>query len=266
MRSLHTGWVRGWVVLAGLAFVGAAGAEEVSLEARDAQGLSAFALDFGDGVPRVAAITYSELDLRIDPGAGSARFAYYHQTAEPLVLPSPLPPFEVSTGELVIEIVPGSSTGSFDAESGEFTTSEDYVIHFDGDLSVLGLTSPVVLSGAASTGTLTNPGGDYASGQASLAWSGTYELEFTDGTVIPLAYTCGVDAEYSQFTGCPADGCGADLNRDCRVDSADLGRLLANFGATGELVMQRSGDVNGDGAIDIVDLGAMLASLFVDCN
>lgn len=47
-------------------------------------------------------------------------------------------------------------------------------------------------------------------------------------------------------------GVAADLNRDGRVDGADLGILLKQFGGPG------SADLNGDGLVDGVDLGLFL--------
>ena len=48
--------------------------------------------------------------------------------------------------------------------------------------------------------------------------------------------------------------CAADLNRDGRVDGADLGALLGNFGGAG------AGDLDGNGLVDGADLGALLGA------
>ena len=45
-----------------------------------------------------------------------------------------------------------------------------------------------------------------------------------------------------------------DFNHDGRVDGADLGILLANFGGPGQ------GDINGDGEVDGADMGLLLAA------
>ena len=47
-------------------------------------------------------------------------------------------------------------------------------------------------------------------------------------------------------------GSGADLNGDGRVDGADLGLLLSQWGSSG------SADLNGDGTVDGGDIGLML--------
>ena len=47
-------------------------------------------------------------------------------------------------------------------------------------------------------------------------------------------------------------GVAADLNRDGRVDGADLGILLKQFGGPG------SADLNGDDLVDGLDLGLFL--------
>lgn len=51
-----------------------------------------------------------------------------------------------------------------------------------------------------------------------------------------------------------AAACPADLDGDRRVDGADLGRLLGNWGGQGV------GDLNGDGTVNGADLGAMLGA------
>jgi hypothetical protein len=251
-----------------------ASAAEVSLETRDDLARSSFTLDFGDGSPRSAVITTSEIDLRIDPDTGAAFFAYYHQVAEPLLLPIPVEPFFVSTGPMIIETVPGSSSGTFNPADGTFSTTEDYVIYFEGDLSMLGFESPVVFEGASakdpggasSQGQLTNVAGDYESGDVALNWSGTFELSFPSGPV-PFEYRCAVNATFNLFEGCASAGCDdVDMNRDCAVDLGDLTRLLQNFGARGPLVARRSGDVDGDADVDIADLGEMLSAFFAECN
>ena len=48
--------------------------------------------------------------------------------------------------------------------------------------------------------------------------------------------------------------CAADLNLDGRVDGADLGALLGNFGGPG------AGDLDGNGLVDGADLGALLGA------
>lgn len=48
--------------------------------------------------------------------------------------------------------------------------------------------------------------------------------------------------------------CAADLNGDGRVDGADLGALLGNFGGSG------AGDLDGSGLVDGADLGALLGA------
>ncbi len=257
------------VGVAGLALTSAATAAEISLEGRDPQGLSTFSLDFGDGVPRVSEISYTEFDLRVDPDTGTARMAHYHQTAAPLELPSPFGP--ISTGNLIIEIVPGSSTGTFDPETNTFATNEDYVIYFDGDLSALGLTSPVVLAAAdsapTSAGGVSNTDAGLSSGDLAIAWSGVYNLDFGGGQVFPLNYNCDVSASFVRYDGCSTTGCEtADLNRDCAIDLADVSGLLANYGRSGSLVAPRSGDLDGDQDVDLADLAGMLASFAVNCN
>lgn len=50
--------------------------------------------------------------------------------------------------------------------------------------------------------------------------------------------------------------CSGDLDRDGRVDGADVSALLAAWGSCSACVA----DINGDGVVDGVDLGAMIGS------
>lgn len=101
---------------------------------------SFFALDFGAGGVASASITRTNMELEIDGITGAARFVSYDQDVDALQLPGGL-----STGAMRVQIVPGSSTGTYDRTTGEFVTNELYSIEFDGDLSAFGLTSPVIL-------------------------------------------------------------------------------------------------------------------------
>ncbi|MFO0875014.1 MAG: CHRD domain-containing protein [Phycisphaerales bacterium] len=65
--------------------------------------------------------------------------------------------------------------------------------------------------------------------------------------------TPGIDG--GGFIKVPAP-CPADLNDDGTVDGADLGAMLAQWGATG----MSSADLNDDGVVDGADLGALLAA------
>lgn len=64
---------------------------------------------------------------------------------------------------------------------------------------------------------------------------------------------------------CSQPGCeGPDVNLDCRVNVADLGVILGNFGLTGATPEQ--GDTNGDHEVNVGDLGALLAAFGTDCG
>lgn len=52
--------------------------------------------------------------------------------------------------------------------------------------------------------------------------------------------------------------CPEDLNGDNLIDLADLGVLLAHYGATAG-VDPADGDIDADGNVDLGDLGALLA-------
>ncbi|MCB9847554.1 MAG: CRTAC1 family protein [Phycisphaeraceae bacterium] len=57
--------------------------------------------------------------------------------------------------------------------------------------------------------------------------------------------------------------CPIDTNRDCAVDTADLGQLLSAFGDVGVGLIT---DFNGDGVVDTADLGQLLAGFGTTCN
>ena len=61
-----------------------------------------------------------------------------------------------------------------------------------------------------------------------------------------------------EITPCPTD-----INRDCGVDTADLGQLIASFGASG---LNLPTDLNGDGVVDTADLGQLIASFGSTCD
>lgn len=269
MRSIMMGVVRrvGLLAAAGLTATGAV-AQVTTLDATGVlEPASSFTLSFPDfgGFSTEALITSTEFDLQVDPTAGTAAFTYYYQHADSLVIPISQTEFAV-TGPLRIEIEPGSSAGTFDPLTGEFSTTENYVIYFAGDLSVFGLESPVVLPGNSS-GVVTDDG-SLSVGSVELAWLGQGVLTPDGGqTLISFDYRCDVNAEFEQFNGCPNAGCEAtDLNHDCVSDLADLGILLAHYGGSGTLVGPRYGDVSGDGSVDLLDLSIVLGAFGTDCR
>ena len=84
-----------------------------------------FTLTFGGlGLNAASHITSTNYELSIDPIHGSARFVSYLQHVQPLALPG-----GISTGDITVEIVGGSSSGSFDPLTRTFTTSDLSLIH-----------------------------------------------------------------------------------------------------------------------------------------
>lgn len=221
-----------------------------------------FVLEFTDfGYVASAIITSTEYELEVDADAGTARFLDYYQTAEALELPGGF-----DTGPLQIGIVPFSSSGTYDSGTGQFTTSEFYVIEFTGDLSAFGLTSPVYLPGA-SGGTVTFDGS--ASGHIASTWDGEGTLNNPSDPNNPLdfTYACQVGTEFTVEAGCTQSGCeGGDVNRDCLVDLDDLSIVLASFGEAGVAVTRAGGDLNYDGVVDLADLSAVLVLFANDCR
>ncbi len=152
----------------------------------------AFTLDFGAlGFIASSNITSTNYELSIDPVDGTARFVSYLQHVQPLVLPG-----GISTGDITVEVVQGSSSGAFDPLTRTFTTSEMYAVHFTGDLTAFGLTSPVLLP-SSSTGELAvDP---VAGGEVAMDWSGSGELAnpFDPSNPLLFNYHCVVNSVFS---------------------------------------------------------------------
>lgn len=176
-----------------LAFGAAAQAKPVSVTAANDPALASFfSLDFGgEGGVASGHIAFTDIEFEVDADRGTARFVRYFQEVEPLILPGGF-----STGNLTIEIVEGSSTGSFDQLSGEFQTEEFYEIHFEGDLSAFGLESPVILP-STSSGIVTL--GTDTGGRIALDWLGEGELAnpFDPDNPLEFSYTCTVRAAFT---------------------------------------------------------------------
>ena len=241
------------LVLAGLT-VATASADAVSLKAEhDAAAPNFFTLDFGDGNPRSAQITDTVYDLRLDEAKGEARFISYLQFIDPIEIPI-APGAVLSTGDITVEIVPGSgdpAASSYDAKTGEFTTSEIYRISFTGDLAPIGFFSPVDLpSDSSGTVAYDNTG---TGGTIGQDWEGSVELfpgQF-------LNYRCRVSTTFQQrFVG--------DLNCDAGVNASDVSAFvlaLTNadaFGSQFPNCDRTLADVNGDGYVTVSDISGFV--------
>jgi len=183
-------------------FVAGARAETFRVNAReDPQEVSAFTLDFGEALGGVASgmIALTDYTLQVDSTNGSARFVDYYQEIEPITLPG-----GVSTGDIVVTVVDGTSDGTFDVASGRFDTAEDYAIYFDGDLSMFGLESPVILS-STSSGTVNL--GSIDGGSINFQWVGDGDLAnpYDPNQRLNFSYTCTVNTVFpataSMFVG-----------------------------------------------------------------
>ncbi len=193
MRSNRFLAVTAVLALAAMLSGGRAAAAPVAVVAQQTPALpSSFSLDFGFfGGVSSAQISQTDFELEIDADLGTAEFRQYDQFVAPLTLPG-----GISTGNLRVEVVAGSSSGEFDSLTGEFTTEELYAIHFDGDLSAYGLTSPVFLPGESS-GVVSLSA--LAGGDIVMAWDGTSQLPnpFDPLSTIPFSYTCHVRAAFA---------------------------------------------------------------------
>lgn len=130
-----------FVAMAGLAIVPSAMGAPTRIQARqDNRVESYFTLDFGQGGVAQALISSTQFELEVDGPSGTARFLSYEQNVGSLSLPG-----GIETGAIHVQIVPGSSAGTYNRATGEFATDELYSIEFENDLSAFGLVSPVVL-------------------------------------------------------------------------------------------------------------------------
>lgn len=231
--------------------------------------VSSFTLSFTDfGIDSTSAIIDTNYELRTDLETAdvapsgrlddipaefpmSARFVNYFQNVEPLILPDPTGQSAgISTGNLRIEVVPGTSTGTYDAATGEFTTTEFYVILFDGDLSGFGLESPVILP-STSNGTVVFD--SEGVGRINMVWSGQGELANLQDPANPIRFTyeCATQTEFQTSTL-------GDNTGDGVVNLADFAVLANCFGRNAPggscpVVDFILNDLSGDGQVNLVD-------------
>jgi len=163
----------------------------------------AFTLNFGDlGVVASSNITSTTYELNVDPFDKKAHFVSYLQHVQPLILPGGL-----STGDITVEVVDGSSSGLYDPLTHTFTTSEVYAVHFTGDLSAFGLTSPVLLPSSSTGELVVDP---VAGGEVRMDWDGVGQLANPFDPTSPLTFTyrCAVN---TLFPPTPANVVGLAL-------------------------------------------------------
>lgn len=164
----------------------------------------AFTLNFGGiGLLASSHISNTNYELSVDPIRGSARFVRYLQHVEPLILPGGF-----STGDITVEVVDGSSSGSFDSLTRTFTTTEMYAVHFTGDLSAFGLTSPVLLPSTSSGLVAVDA---LAGGAVTMDWNGNGQLANPFDPTAPaltFSYRCAVN---TLFAPDPENVVGLDL-------------------------------------------------------
>lgn len=239
-------------LMTGCTLCAAQGLEIHSLDARHAPGApNSFSLNFGDGVDRISQITDTTYDLRLNETAGAAQFVSYEQFVAPIEIP--IGPGQVlSTGDLTIRVLPGTSSGTYDVASGQFSTQESYEISFTGDLSMIGFFSPVILP-SQSSGQVT-----YASdntGSVEQIWEGAVDMG-----PIQLTYVCRVNTTFAQrLVG--------DLNCDSQLTANDIGHFVQALTRPADYIASHPGcdidlaDVNGDGVTSVGDIALFIQTL-----
>ena len=215
--------------------------------------VSQFTLSFTDfGIESSSEILSTNYELRADfDVVETARFTNYFQDVEPLLLPDPTGESAgISTGDMFIRVVPGTSEGTYDSATGEFSTSEFYEIQFTGDLSAFGLTSPIYLPSTSAGTVQRNPDG---TGFISLQWAGEGELPNVDDPDAPIRFTyvCATNTEFDEQSP-------GDLNDDGAINLIDFS-VYANChgrGAPGGncgVVDYIVSDLDGSGRINLLD-------------
>jgi hypothetical protein len=255
-----------WAAVSGLAASSAMAGAQALIADQDFAETSAFSLNFAFLPASPSDISFTQFDVEVDPLSGTAVFVDYYQEVAALTLPSPDGQGVLSTGPLVIEIVPGSSQGTFDPVTREFQTFDLYAIHFTGDLSAFGLSSPVILPGD-SLGKILNADANLAAGDIALDWDGEGFLPNPGDPTqpIPFTYTCSTKTNFEAGARCNSV-CPGDVNRNCEVGLEDLTVLLANFGEAADYTTPRRGDQTNDQAVDLDDLLTVLGNIGAGCN
>jgi hypothetical protein len=155
---------------------------------------SYFTFDFGGGFTETATISNTDFRLSLNDlvaPAGDARFLSYYQQIASINLPDPTGgSTPVPTGNITVQLLDRSyGNGTFDPATGEFTTSEIYRIHYNGDLSAYGLTEGFVDLPSTSQGTVVFEKGI---GRIQQTWDGNYTFPNTNVTV---SYQCRVNTQ-----------------------------------------------------------------------
>ncbi|HKQ48165.1 MAG TPA: hypothetical protein VJZ71_08865 [Phycisphaerae bacterium] len=150
----------------------------------DVEAENHFTLTFFGDTPADNLVTSSNvvatrLSLEVDEALGTARFSEYYQIVEPLTLP-----LGISTGNIIVQIK--TSSGTYDRDTGDFTTHDEYEISFTNDLSFFGFSSPVIIP-SESHGNLN--GGPSSARTIGMTWEGQGELENSDDPSNPFKYT-----------------------------------------------------------------------------
>ncbi len=121
---------------------------------------------------------------------------------------------------------------------------------------------------------LRNPGSVHWSADAftpaedanAIRWGTMHSFSFdadtppvTSSTSLTLFASAGASPAFDLKA--PRAACVTDINGDGVTDTADLGQLIAAFGAAGP----NPSDVNGDSAVDTADLGILIAAFGIPC-
>ncbi len=226
-----------------MAWPGHVGAAVTVLNAaQDPTEVSSFTLDFGEfGGPRSANISSTRYTMVLDvgvPGGPAAAFTSYFQQVDELFLPNPAGPGEpdIGTGAITISL-DQSLGGTYDPATGFVTTNDVYRIEFDGDLSGLGIFSPVFLEGE-SAGVI-----DFATaktGTVALNWEGNHTIGG-----LTFGYVCATNvvfgpriqriqaSEVSDNAGTASTASTPDTWLNAAQDPAEVSSFTLDFGEFG---------------------------------
>lgn len=242
-------------LLAGAAANAVANDQQFLLTQQDTSVRSFFTLDFGPFGQTEGEVTETRFLFLLDWTENTAEFLKYSQHIDSLTLPGG---FE--TGAITVMVVPGTSAGTIDPNTGEFETQEDYLIFFEGDLTKFGITSPLTLP-STSRGTITfdNP----RNGGVAQRWEGAGQLQnpFDPNSMIDFSYTCEVGSDHQQVDR-------GDLNCDGAVDAFDIEPFLQAMNEPNvydenfEVCDKTLGDFDQSGVVNPFDIEAFLDAMF----
>ena len=215
----------------------------------DGNSWARFRLDYGENEGR-----NMKIDPSLGPAVGVAQYGevedYPYQTIFPDVLPDQLHLYGPSPN-VTIPLVPVQVTA---AVQSSFVGMPNIPVLFSSPDSSSAFVSGDVAPSLTQSLVYTD-----ANGLASVG-----VLVLNNGPSFVKAEVPGIDLAAFNFFNSSSLGRSGDVNGDCRVNTVDLGTLLAVFGQAPQNA--QNVDFNGDGIVNTIDLGILLSSYGQSCH